>query len=189
MNPYRDSQIYRIDEQGNTVWFPYSFWGKGYILTPESEEKIRNHHNSPATFVGTLFAGLYIGLVLAICWQLNLPKSTFYTSLFVPVIAIFMYGRHYVKKRTADLEISAMRLKFTDWLHPELLKNYENLFGLCVIQIFFAVVVLYASVADTLPNPEYGHFGILGIAYSVIHAYLWFRAARYLMYVRHHKKD
>ena len=183
------SQNYRIDDKGNTIWFPYSYWGKGYVLDEEAKEVIRQDYSNPVVIIGMIFTPVYIGLILLLCWQFNLPQWVFLVSMLVPVIGIAVYGRILVNKRVAALDVSNMRLSFTDWLHPELMKNYEGNFGACVVGLIIAALSLYISIADGLLDPNRRNLGIAGISLSLIWGYLQFRAAKYLMYVKHHKKD
>lgn len=185
-NRSQSSQYYKIDEQGNTIWFPYSFWGKGYILNDEIEEFVRQNRTAVSKRVEITFAVIFIALTaLVLMW----PSLQTISCVLLLVAAMFIYGRIHTKRRTASLEVSDMRLAFTDWLHPELMKNYEGNFGFCVVGIIIALLSLYGSVTSGIMNPKYRNLGVLWVAVSLCWGYLQFRACKYLMYIKHGNKS
>ncbi len=145
-------QNFKVDREGRTIWFPYSCFGKGYLLTDEAKQKIARQYRNPMWFVYGFLAFLVTDLILVFALHSLIPMSKliFFVLLMSPVIPVMIWARLWVDQLTANLTVSPMKMTFAEWLDYELLKQYSNLVTFCMVSFFFAAIFPFLIVWEAL---------------------------------------
>lgn len=187
---------FKLDDEGRTIWFPYSYFSKGYILTDEAEEEIIRVYRNPMQLVWGLLVILFTDLILFAAWQSLLPVSElmFVVLLVSPVVPIMIWVRIWSNRVAANLAVSPVKITFREWLEHQLLEQYSRLvtFSMvsCFFLVFFSIYVMWENLTWTPGSP----WSKPSIAWSVLPlglAALHFFFCRYLMRLkrRHDRKE
>ena len=130
-------QYFKRDKNGSTVWFPHSFWGRGYVLTEEREQELREGMKGSAYRVPLAIAATFFPLM---AWLFKMPVILFFALILIPMLIGMFRWRARAKRLTQGLATSPVKITFIEFVHHELIRQYEYSFAFCVIGIFVALI-------------------------------------------------
>ncbi len=126
---------FKTGKNGDKLFFPYGVIGKGYVLNKEKEQELRK------------FVKWYYVVTLPIA--IGLGRIDNYIVVLLFFISISLIYHISIKRKTANLQISSEKLKFTESLSNSAKKhNMITLWFLFICSLLFVIGGLII-VADT----------------------------------------
>ena len=119
-------RLFKVDDKGRSLFYPWGCLGKGYIVTEEATEKsIR------------LFVSYYYALCLVLVAIFFVTDSMIYPSVFI-LLVVWVLGVKYV---TRNLEPTKMKLTFTESMTSLAKRRSKAILSLTVIGGLFLVAM------------------------------------------------
>ena len=130
-----ESQFKR-DDQGRDLFYPWSFWGDGYVIdTPERGQRIRSFQTKLTAFT---FVTLIV-LVNLVGWQFNV--------VLIPILLLVhtLYFKFTMDTLTEGLEKTDVKLRYGEYL-----KNYARHqdLGLLIVLHLMMILIFTACLFD-----------------------------------------
>ena len=178
---------FKLDDEGRTVWFPRSCFGKGYILTDEVEQEIIREYRNPKWLGYGFLIFLLTDILVFLAWVSVIPMSklTFLVLLSSPVVPILIWVHTWSNRLAAKLTVSPMKMTFKEHMEYQLLEQYSGLVTFSMVSCFFAVLFPSIFVWDGFTKMNIA----FGIPFWILAA-LNFFFCRYMMRLkRRHDRE
>jgi hypothetical protein len=142
-------QYFKEDDEGNLVYFPHSFWGRGYVLVGEAKDRVVRR-TAQSAILGLMVMLAFAPLVILgyVLFELT-PMQVLWLWL-IPLPPLVVAGRITSRRLVVGLPVSELRLTFFDFLIVELDRRQVELLFCLVAGAFLTAIGVLALLAFIL---------------------------------------